>query len=298
MKKLSLFIAIAFISHSILAQEFCEKLLKDGIAAYDSRNYIEAMRLFSQGMNENNKCNTAVFREWIQACYDKMNTASLRELAIITQTDTTFSNSEVLLCNTLMNKGKVEFDGKNFEKAKMYFLLASDNNCFEANSWISLCNQQLTQVEPPAATAIETTITSAKPETGSSAKASIIKVWQEHNAVENNVYGMRIHINFMAKNMLNQQGNCTVWFYFANGNKLMDVNSNYSASDGQVAASKNFTPTYINSKYSDFMIFMPYSELHCPTDARQDLKFKVGIFDNDNNQLITSDFFRFSIGAN
>ncbi|MDR1112451.1 MAG: hypothetical protein LBL18_01650 [Bacteroidales bacterium] len=236
MKKLSLFIAMAFVSHSILAQEFCEKLLKNGIAAYDSNNYIEAMRFFSQGMNENNKCNTAVFREWIMTCYDKMNT--------------TFSDPEVLLRGTLINKEKVEFDGKSSES-----------------------------------------------ETGSSAKAAIIaKVWQEHNAVENNVYGIRIHVNFMVKNMLNQQGNCTVRFYFDNGNKLMDVDSNYSAPDGQIAVSKNFTPTYVNSKYSDFMIFMPYSELHRPTDTRQDLKFKVGIFDDANNQLITSDFFRFSIG--
>jgi hypothetical protein len=300
MKKLSLFIIIAFVSHSILAQEFCDKLLKNGIAAYDSNNYVEAMRFFSQGMNANNKCNPEVFRTWIQTCYNKMNTISLQEQTIITLIDTASSNSEVLLCTALMNKGKEEFDSKNFEKAKLYFLLASDNNCPEANRWISLCSNPPLQVEPSATTAINTTTAApAKPTSNSSTKAAIIaKVWQEHNAIENNVYGIRIHINFMIKSMSNLQGNCTVRFYFANGNKLMDSNSNYSTPDGQVAVSKNFTPTYANSRYSDFIIFMPYSELDCPAETRQDLKFKVSIFDDVNNLLTTSDFFEFSIGAN
>ena len=228
MKRGVFFIVIIFFSHSIWGQKVCDQLLQDGIAAYNSGEYREAMRLFSQGMDANNKCNTAVFREWVQTCFNKMNATPMKEQII------------------------------------------------------------MKEVEEP---------TSENPTVSASAKtASITKVWQEHNVVENGVYGMRIHVTFTVNNMLNQQGSCTVWFYLANGSKLQDKNKSYTTPNGQVAVAKNFTPDYANSGYSDFVLFIPYSELHGEENTQQDLKFNVGIFDETNKQLTISAFSAFSIG--
>ena len=127
--------------------------------------------------------------------------------------------------------------------------------------------------------------------------AVIEKVWQEQNVSENGVKGMNIHIHFKVYNMLGIQGNCTVWFYLKDGTELKDSNGRYRTTAGQVSTFENFTPSYANSEYSDFVIFMPYSELHCPNDKLTELKFDIGVFDDAKNQMIVSDFYGFSYGV-
>ncbi len=127
----------------------------------------------------------------------------------------------------------------------------------------------------------------------------IENIWVVHNVLENpyNIYsrkGMQIHLKFSVKEMLNKRGNCAVWFYFSDGTKLKDYNGYYSTTDGQVSTSSNFAPNYENCIFNDFMIFMPYEELHL-TQGYHNLKFDIGIFDNNRKQLVTSEYVNFTI---
>jgi hypothetical protein len=128
--------------------------------------------------------------------------------------------------------------------------------------------------------------------------ARIDSVWQEHNVYENSIKGMKIHIKFGVHNMLNLKGNCVVWFYLKDGTELKDSNGRYRTSNGQVANNKDYTPSYKYSAYNDFVIFMPYSELHCASNVRTELKFYVGIFDDDNKNMVTSNYYGFNYGSN
>lgn len=125
----------------------------------------------------------------------------------------------------------------------------------------------------------------------------IKKVWVEYAAIENGEKGMKIHIDFSINNMLNKQGDCVVWFYKADGSKLKDTNGLNKTLDGQVSTSEVFKPGYENARYSDFKIFMPYKELHT-SSGTNNLKFCIGIFDNNKKQIMTSEYKNFTFSTN
>ncbi len=106
---------------------------------------------------------------------------------------------------------------------------------------------------------------------------SITKVWTEHNAYQNNTYGMRIHVKFNVYNMLNRTGSCAAYFHFSDGTPLNDYNGKYKTSDGKVSVGKNFTPNYQNCTFNDLQLFIPYSELHMGVSAS--LYYMVVIWD-------------------
>ena len=116
-----------------------------------------------------------------------------------------------------------------------------------------------------------TTVTVSQP----SCTAVVKNVWVEHNKFSGLVKGMRIHVDFETYNMRGRTGECGAYFYFSNGQKLMDYNYQYRSLDGQVCVYTNFTPGYDNTSYNDVQLFMPYSELHINGSAT--CKFYVQI---------------------
>lgn len=112
--------------------------------------------------------------------------------------------------------------------------------------------------------------------------ASFTNVWVEHNVVQYvglmAVKGMKIHAKFNVNNMLNKQGLIQAYFAFQNGNVLNDFNGQYRAPNGQVSVWGNFTPNYVNCTFNDYVLFMPYSELHCSGGTNY-LKFHMELFE-------------------
>lgn len=124
--------------------------------------------------------------------------------------------------------------------------------------------------------------------------ATIIQVWQEHNIICNNSKGMNIHIRFEVNNMLNLTGLCAVYFYGKNKTPLMDTNGSYYADNGQVAMSEKYIPNYQNCTFNDFVLFIPYSELHLSV-GYHNLKFQVVLFDCNTMSIATSNFYDFHV---
>lgn len=92
--------------------------------------------------------------------------------------------------------------------------------------------------------------------------AVINKAWLEHDVTENGVKGMKIHVNFNAKNMKGKQGKVCVYFQYPKGTGLNDTNGKYCTTDGKVSVSGDFRPGYDNTVYNDFAVFMPINEIH------------------------------------
>lgn len=92
--------------------------------------------------------------------------------------------------------------------------------------------------------------------------AVINNKWLEHNVTKDGVKGMIIHVDFNVKNMKGQQGKVLVYFECPKGTGLDDTNGSLRTTDGKVCVSKKFTPSYDNSHYNDFKIFMPIDEIH------------------------------------
>lgn len=118
---------------------------------------------------------------------------------------------------------------------------------------------------------VNSTMTVTQP----SLTSKINRVWVEHNKLQGLVKGMKIHVAFDTYNVRGVQGSCNAYFFFANGNKLMDYNMQYRAIDGQVSTYANFLPSYDATTYNDFVLFIPYSELHI--NGAADCKFHVEI---------------------
>lgn len=106
----------------------------------------------------------------------------------------------------------------------------------------------------------------------------IVKVWVDHSTYDDGIKGMRIHVAFKVHNMLNKEGRVSAYFYFSDGTALTDTNGSYKTTDGDVAVGKDFCPSYENSDFSDFKLFMPYSELHL--DSSADIYFNVSLWYN------------------
>ncbi|MDL2223244.1 hypothetical protein LJB98_04000 [Bacteroidales bacterium OttesenSCG-928-M11] len=127
---------------------------------------------------------------------------------------------------------------------------------------------------------------------GQSTSGEIEKTWVEFDVYEGGEKGMKIHVKFSAKGMLYKQGTCNVWFYYSDGSKLKNSNNRYGTTDGQVAVHDNFKPGYENAVYNDYKLFIPYDELHLGK-GKHNLKFYVGIHDNNKKQIAESDFYHF-----
>ena len=105
--------------------------------------------------------------------------------------------------------------------------------------------------------------------------AKILNVWVEHNKFSGLVKGMRIHVKFETYNVRGYNGECAAYFYFSDGTKLKDYNYQYSSVDGQVSVGGSFSPNYDSAIFNDYVLFMPYSELHISGSAQ--CKFHVDV---------------------
>lgn len=130
--------------------------------------------------------------------------------------------------------------------------------------------------------------------------ASFENVWVEHNVVQYvgfmAVKGMKIHAKFNVNNMLNKQGLIQAYFAFQNGNKLNDYNGQYRAPDGQVSVWGNFTPNYVNCVFNDYVLFMPYTELHCGSGTSY-LRFHLELFEKTSGSwrsMASSSYINFT----
>ena len=123
--------------------------------------------------------------------------------------------------------------------------------------------------------------------------AKIENIRQTHHIVKDNEQGMNIHIKFSFNDMLNKTGWCAAYFYWKTDSVLIDKNQRYRTADGQVSTGTQFTPNIAHGIYNDFVLFIPYTELHLP-DGRHDIRFDVIIFDN-TTLIAQSDFQGFQI---
>ena len=106
--------------------------------------------------------------------------------------------------------------------------------------------------------------------------------------------GIEVHVAFNVNNLLDKKCQAAVYFEFSNGQVLNDLNGQYRASNGQVAAYENFRPPYTGTTYNDFTLYIPYYELHL-APGQHDLRYIVQIFGPDGKLVCSSGYFNFSL---
>lgn len=125
--------------------------------------------------------------------------------------------------------------------------------------------------------------------------AEIDKVWLVHNVERTGYYEggygqytynvMQIHVNFVARGMLDKNVRVCAFFYEEGGGKMMatsSTSSDYKTPDGHVTIQEVSTATYENTRWSDYVLEIPYSELR-----KGRFKVRVQIHDSEGNVLST-----------
>lgn len=111
--------------------------------------------------------------------------------------------------------------------------------------------------------AASSSVTPTQNNNGQSSKsATIERVWTEDNIDVDGVKGLGVHVKFSTEGMLEKDGRISAYFYDSSGNALVDQNGSYKTTDGKVSSGRNFKPGYESAVYNDYMISIPYSELH------------------------------------
>ena len=94
------------------------------------------------------------------------------------------------------------------------------------------------------------------------ANVTFKKIWLEHNVVQFGEKGLKVHIAFDIYGMQGQLCTAIAYFDCPKGIGIKDTNGKYRTSNGNVCATTKFNPSYPNTSYSDFSVFIPNSELH------------------------------------
>ena len=120
--------------------------------------------------------------------------------------------------------------------------------------------------------------------------AKIDSLWVEHNIPKNGKNYMRIHVNFVVNNKLNEKIWVCAFFYDEDGNRLTSSINGYKTPDGQLTVQDTGSPRYKSSQWEDFVLEIPYSVIKKGSN-----KFYIKIIDSDDNNLATSKYIHFTV---
>jgi len=118
----------------------------------------------------------------------------------------------------------------------------------------------------------------------------------EHDCFRDGRRGMLIHSKVTINNLKDQNAFVATYFYGQDGANLKDFNQSYQTVDGAVMVGASVVPMYEGSTWEDFVLFMPYSELHMASGSH-DLDLNQAVWNlsvSPEVSLQKSDRLRFS----
>ena len=112
------------------------------------------------------------------------------------------------------------------------------------------------------------------------------RIWVDYNIKEGAEDGMRIHLKFTANSLKSADCQIRISFHYdTEGDPpLKDNNQRYYTTKGYVAVFKDLKPLYPSAIFSDFQLFMPYTELDLPF-GDYNLKMDVDLIYKDGELI-------------
>lgn len=109
--------------------------------------------------------------------------------------------------------------------------------------------------------------------------AVIDSVLVTHNEPLKDGNGMTININGKVKHLSGRDLRIVAYFYDAQGNPIHDRNNLYSSSNGLVTATSTLKSTNDSIILKDFVLSIPYAELHQRTKDPTTLRYRIYLYD-------------------
>lgn len=118
------------------------------------------------------------------------------------------------------------------------------------------------------------------------------ELWVDYDANEDDQKGLRIHTKFSVAKMKNVPGFLAIYFSKKNGDLLKTTNKKFASTSGQVAVFRKITPAYDPAVYSDYSVFIPYTEFNLPY-GNYDLKLDADLIYENGDLIQHFDFLEF-----
>lgn len=120
-----------------------------------------------------------------------------------------------------------------------------------------------------------------------SASAEIDQISIEYDVMHDGQSCMKIHVKFAVNGALNHKVGACVHFKYQDSKKpLIDTNGKYADANGHVAHSKTDIAKSEHSRWNDFILYFPNSELHLSGEnVSVDMEF--GIYDWTTSKWLT-----------
>lgn len=109
--------------------------------------------------------------------------------------------------------------------------------------------------------------------------------WVEHQAFDEEGKGLNIHVDFEATGFKGSTCRVSALIYHSSGSPLLDRDLKYTTKRGQVAIKKSIIPGLEKNRYADFVMFIPYSQLHINSHYQQNLKVMI-VLENSSEKVI------------
>ena len=102
-------------------------------------------------------------------------------------------------------------------------------------------------------------------------------------------------MDFEVQHMRGTDGSCDVYVYLENGDPVKGKNSDYQSSRGTLTTSKTIYPRYEDARYTDYELFLPYSEFDLGK-GKFELKFYCRIWEKSSEwkKVADSDYQKFT----
>jgi len=107
--------------------------------------------------------------------------------------------------------------------------------------------------------------------------AKFDRAWVDYGVTQGGKLGMNIHVKFTAYELKGVDTQVRIAFQDSQGTNLKDNNKSFNDTNGNVALYGDLKPGYDPAEYSDFQMFMPYSEFDISKSGKFNLKMDIDL---------------------
>lgn len=128
--------------------------------------------------------------------------------------------------------------------------------------------------------------------------AKFDRAWVDYGVTQGGKLGMTIHVKFTVYELKGADTQVRVKFQDSQSNELKDNNKSFYTENGNVAVFGDLKPGYDPAEYSDFQIFMPYSEFDITRPGKYNLKMDLDLIYENGTLIQHMSFYDFEYSRN
>jgi hypothetical protein len=124
------------------------------------------------------------------------------------------------------------------------------------------------------------------------------RAWVDYGVTQGGKLGMNIHVKFTVYELKGVDTQVRIAFQDSQGTNLKDNNKSFYDTNGNVAVYGDLKPGYDPAEYSDFQIFMPYSEFDITKSGKFNLKMDIDLIYVNGTLIQHMSFYDFEFTNN